>query len=70
MIERVCAASGIDPTFFTSHDEGRLGALIIGWYRMHRAAGGAPDAVAEDLIAEARAEDNHGAGISYPPGRA
>lgn len=36
----------------------------------HRANGGAMDAVAEDLIAEVLAENEHGSALSYPPGRA
>ncbi len=70
VIKRVCDASGIDPAFFLAGDEDRLSALIIGWYRMHRDGGGPPDPVAEDLLAEVRAEDQLGGGISHPPGRA
>lgn len=69
VIARVCQASGIDAARFEA-DEDALSSLITGWYRAHRAQGGAPDPVEEDLIAEVRAEDAHGGGISYPPGRA
>lgn len=36
----------------------------------HRAAGGAADPAAEDLIAEARIEGERGGGLSHPHGRA
>lgn len=69
-IERICAASSVDPALFRDGPEDNVGALITGWYRMHLAAGGAPDAVQEDLIAEAALEDEHGGGLSHAPGRA
>ena len=40
------------------------------WYSAHRAAGGAPDHVAEDLLSEVRAEDAAGQPYSHQPGRA
>ena len=43
--------------FFLVQPEDALAALITTWYAQHLAAGGARDAVADDLIAEARAED-------------
>lgn len=69
VIARVCEASGIDAARFCA-DEDALSSLLVAWYRAHRAQGVAPDPVEEDLIAEVRAEDAHGGGISYPPGRA
>lgn len=44
--------------------------LIVNWYAKHRAAGGEADPVADDLIAETRAEDERGGGLSHQPGRA
>lgn len=69
-INAICAESGIDPAAFTDTDEDNVAGLIIDWYQAHLANGGHPDPVAEDLIAEARLEDQHGGGFSYPPGRA
>lgn len=40
------------------------------WVRDHLAAGGAPCAAFDDLIAEAQAEDERGGGFSHQPGRA
>lgn len=69
-INIICAASNINPDVFTSTHEDNIGGLIMTWYRAHIANGGQPDPVAEDLIAEAMLEDEHGGGFSYPPGRA
>lgn len=56
----ICAASGIDPDLFRARDEGNVSGLIVAWYREHRARGGAPDAVQEQLLAEVQAEDRAG----------
>lgn len=69
-VEAVCAASGISPGIFREAEEDAVASLIVAWYAEHRARGGAADPVAEDLIAEAAAEDQLGGGVSYPPGRA
>lgn len=69
-IERIEAASGLPTGFFMGQPEDAVAGLISQWYARHRAAGGAPDPVQEDLIAEAKLEDEHGGGISYPPGTA
>lgn len=42
--------------------------LIAAWYAAHRERGGAPDPVQEDLMEEARLEEEHGSGFMYPPG--
>lgn len=47
-----------------------LAGLLMAWYRAHRSGGGALDPVAEDLIAEAAAEDAAGQPYSHAPGRA
>lgn len=69
-IEAICHASGLDVAMLRDTDEGNVAGLIVEWYGAHRAAGGAPDPAAEDLIAETRAEDAHGGGYSHQPGRA
>lgn len=69
-IEQICAGSGIDIALLRDGPEDNVAGLIIGWYAEHRAHGGAPDPVAEDLIDEARAEDAHGSGLSHQPGTA
>lgn len=69
-IEAVCAASGIDIALLREQDEGNVAGLIVAWYMCHRELGGAPDATAEDLLAEAHAEDDLGGGYSHEPGRA
>lgn len=70
VIERIEAASGLPAGFFMGQDEDALAALITAWYDRHIAAGGARDPVADDLIAEVRAEDAAGQGYSHAPGRA
>lgn len=70
VIERIEQASGLPAGFFLASPEDALGELIIQWYRMHLSDGGAPDATADDLIAEARAEDAAGQHYSHAPGRA
>ncbi len=69
-IEAICDASGIGRSVFCDSPEDNLAALINTWYEHHLADGGSPDPVQEDLIAEARAEDDLGGGLSYPPGSA
>lgn len=69
-IRRICEASGIDVAVFIDSHEDNVSGLMVRWYEGHRAAGGDPDPVAEDLIAEMRAEDAAGQHFSLPPGRA
>ena len=69
VIERICAASGVDVELFRTGPEDYVSELIVTWYMRHRAAGGGLDATAEDLIEEARLEDAAGS-QSYPPGLA
>lgn len=68
-IEAICAASGLDIDLLRTSDDNRA-ALVVAWYTEHRARGGDPDPVQEDLLAEVAAEDARGHGQSYPPGRA
>lgn len=70
VIERVCAASAVPIELLRDGPEDNVAALIVNWYAAHRQAGGGPDPVAEDLLAEVRAEDAAGQHISYAPGRA
>ena len=70
VIERICEVSSISADVLRDGPEDNVAALIIGWYKAHRQAGGDADPVAEDLIAEVRLEDAHGGGHSHAPGRA
>lgn len=68
-IERICAHSNLPVAMFRDSDESNASSLIVAWYRAHLAHGGAHDPVADDLITEARIEDEHGS-LSHEPGRA
>lgn len=70
VIAQIEAASGLPAGFFMRQHEDAIAELISHWYARHRADGGAPDLVQEDLIAEARIEDERGGGFSHEPGRA
>lgn len=70
VIARIEAASGLPAGFFMAQPEDALAALVVTWYRQHLAEGGARDAVADDLAAEAQAEDAAGQRYSHAPGRA
>lgn len=69
-IELICEASGIDVQMLRDGPEDNISALIVTWYMAHRQAGGEPDFVQEDLIAETLAEESAGQKTSFPPGRA
>lgn len=69
-LERICAASGIDPAVLTDGPKDNAAGLIVRWYVAHRAIGGAPDPVVEDLLDEMRLEDERGGGLSHEPGQA
>lgn len=69
-IESICAASGIDIALLRNTGEDNIAGMIITWYAEHRARGGAPDAVAEQLIAEVAAEIERGQTVAHQPGRA
>ena len=70
VVERIERESGLPAGFFMAQHEDAVASLIIGWYEAHRSAGGEADPVAEELIAEVRAEDAAGHGYSHKPGRA
>ena len=70
VIEHIEQESGLPAGFFMGRHEDALAALITTWYSAHRAAGGDADPVADDLIAEVRAEDAAGQHYSHAPGRA
>lgn len=69
-IEHICAASGVPVELFRDGPEDNVAGLLMTWYRAHRESGGALDLVAEDLIAEATAEDAAGQPYSHAPGKA
>lgn len=68
-IERVCVASGLDPHTVLANED-IVGALLITWHERACEGGEPADPVMADLIAEARAEDERGDGLSHPAGRA
>jgi hypothetical protein len=59
-IERICEVSGVDPQIFLEGHEDNVSRLIVAWYDSHRKLGGAPDAVAEQLLAEVVADELYG----------
>jgi len=69
-IMAICAASGLDARLFTDSPEDNAAGLVSAWYGEHVARGGQRDAVMDELIAEADAEDKRGGGFSHAPGRA
>ncbi|MBI3103258.1 MAG: hypothetical protein HYY98_17150 [Burkholderiales bacterium] len=70
VIEHIERESGLPAGFFMGQHEDAVASLITTWYSAHRAAGGDPDPVAEDLLAEVRSEDAAGQPYSHKPGRA
>ena len=70
IIDQVERESGLPAGVFMGQPEDALAALITTWYSQHLAAGGERDAVADDLIAESRAEDAAGQPYSHAPGQA
>lgn len=69
VIERICAANNLPVEIFRDAPEQNVTTLLVAWYQMHRQHGGAPDPVADDLIAETDAENAAGQSFSYPPAR-
>lgn len=69
-IAKVELASGLPEGFFMDQHEDAVASVIVAWYSYHRAAGGDVDPVAEDLIAEVRAETAAGQSYSHQPGSA
>lgn len=69
-IERICAASGVDVAILRDGPEDNVAGLVVRWYEAHLEAGGEADPIAEDLLAEVRAEDAAGQHVSHAPGRA
>ena len=70
VIERICRASGLPIEVLRDGPEDSVSGLLVAWYSEHRARGGKADPVADDLIAEAAAEEAAGQHSSLPPGRA
>ena len=69
-IEKICAANNIPIEQLRDGHEDNVAGMIVAWYSAHLSAGGAHDPVADDLIAEVRAEDAAGQAYSHQPGRA
>jgi hypothetical protein len=69
-IRRICAESNIDFAALKYAPADNIVEMLLAWYRAHRDSGGEPNAVADDLAAEAQAIDELGGGFSYPPGHA
>ncbi|HTJ53782.1 MAG TPA: hypothetical protein VL380_00040 [Nitrosospira sp.] len=69
LIEDICEASGIDISEFRDTDEGNVSILIHQWYAEHRARGGEPDPIMEDIIIEAKLEELFGS-ESHKAGKA
>lgn len=70
VVEAIERESGLPPGFFMAQPEDAVAEVIVTWYQHHLAAGGERDPVADELIAEVRAEDAAGQPYSHPPGRA
>lgn len=69
-IEHLCATNGLDVAMFRERHEDNISGLIVAWYDAARANGEPADPTADDLIAEAIAENQYGGGLSHPPGQA
>lgn len=69
-IETICHGSNLPVEILREGPEDNVSGLIVAWYQHHLAAGGDHDAVADDLIAEAMAEEARGQTVSHAPGRA
>lgn len=68
-IEAICAANGVDVALLRDTHEDNVGEFLVAWYESHRSAGGPPDLVAEQLLAEVQAEAGRGqAGVQAGPG--
>ncbi len=55
-VEQLCAYNQIDHAFLKRSHEDNVAGLITAWYAHHLQAGGARNAVADQLIAEAMQE--------------
>jgi len=70
VIERICEASNVSSELLLKQHEDVVTGFLAKWYSVHRAHGGQPDPVMEDLIAEAKIEDQAGQHFSLKPGQA
>ncbi len=69
-IEKICTANNLPIEHMRNGPEDNVSGLIVAWYSAHLQAGGDRDPVADDLIAEAVAEDTAGQTHSHKPGQA
>lgn len=69
-IMRICQASGLPAALLQDECYENVATLIAAWYQVHRHHGGAPDPVAEDLIAEIQTGNAKGQPFNHPPGHA
>lgn len=70
IVEKICKHNHLPIEIFSEAPEEILCRLIVVWYNSHKALGGNPDPIAEDLLAEIAAEDSAGQFVSFQPGRA
>lgn len=63
-----CRANNLPADAWLNEDN--IATVMAKWYRLHRAAGGAPDPVREQIAFEVELEDRLGGGFSHEGGRA
>jgi len=68
VLDRICEASGLLPTHFRDSHADNVADFIVSWYVAHRKAGGDPDEVADELIAEMTEEEPAFQTVSVKPG--
>ena len=64
-ILQIAEASGVDPLVFLNNDEA-MSTLLVEWYAHAQRQGEPPDALTLELLEEARLENLHGGGLSFP----
>jgi hypothetical protein len=56
-VEKICHHNRLSVDLFKNASEDNVAALIVAWYARHREAGGDPDPVTEEYLAEVKAEN-------------